>query len=269
MRDLGASICFTNNVSTEQSQARFDAACRTLYRIQCLPHSRTTKTSFVATTAHPQALYGCEVGHVDEGRLRHYSSKVLTTIGTKNLHHARSITYGIYTQPHRFDIDPLVLIFYRRFAIFRRLYHKSLYVRTLITQLLNLYLHRGHIGIFQEDTDLSSLTPSPLPGDTGRPQFKAAQKPQGPIALLLQNVHQMGAAFDISSCTLLSSNFVPISVLEIPFQHFKHFLTKFGFCAVHAAYHSTRTVLTDLPKFDPDIYLSSLPKDDDHFVNVI
>eukprot|EP00973_Karenia_brevis_P018017 2475081-Karenia_brevis.AAC.1 len=88
MRDLGASIIFTSNISTTLSQIRFARACRTLYRIGCLPHDRAVKTTFITTAAHPQALYGCEVSHVDESELRRYTSAVAATIGTSNRHHA-------------------------------------------------------------------------------------------------------------------------------------------------------------------------------------
>eukprot|EP00973_Karenia_brevis_P010322 1398340-Karenia_brevis.AAC.1 len=76
-------------------------------------------------------------------------------------------------------------------------------------------------------------------------------------------------AFDVASYTIRSLSHLPLKILHMPSQHFKPFLTRFAFDAVHASYHSTRTVLQDLPSFDPHIMLDALPRDDLHFVNVV
>eukprot|EP00973_Karenia_brevis_P064224 8925247-Karenia_brevis.AAC.1 len=79
----------------------------------------------------------------------------------------------------------------------------------------------------------------------------------------------MGAAVDVSSYTLRTPSSIPLPFFDMPLQHFKTCITKLGSHAVHLSSHLNRTVLCDLPRFDSNIFLSSLPKNDLHFVNTL
>eukprot|EP00973_Karenia_brevis_P091443 12407466-Karenia_brevis.AAC.1 len=216
---------------------------------------------------HTKALYGCESGHIDEQMLRKYTSQMLDLAGTSYHMHARSIVFSLSGASH--DVDPYIAIFHRRISMFRRMLNKSAYIKNIVAELYDLYLHMGYPGVHGPHIDLSTLIPAPLPGTGGRQPWKATIPPQGPVGLLLQNSHYLASTVDLRTYTLRKSNHFDIHFCTIPFQLFKSTVLHFAFSSVHAAYSQTRTILEGLTTLDVDVFLKALPTDNAHHVNIV
>ena len=106
MRDLGAHLNTTQVGNTSLSRKRLQDAAQVLLRIAHLPFAMAQKIKFALSCAHSRGLYGCEVSHVDESALRHYTSVLLSVIGTHNTKHARSLIFALCGGPP--TIDPYV-----------------------------------------------------------------------------------------------------------------------------------------------------------------
>ena len=136
---------------------------------------------------HAKGLYSCESSQVDEHALRKYTSALLKLFGTDNQMHSRSLTFGF--SGLRCSIDLFVAIFQRRVTMLRRFLAKNPAKCTLFVRIYDAYAQKSYVGSFLSTTDVSQLTPAPLPGDNGRSASKATETLSGPIGLLLQHTH--------------------------------------------------------------------------------
>eukprot|EP00973_Karenia_brevis_P095509 12427694-Karenia_brevis.AAC.1 len=161
------------------ARTRLDAGLRTLFKIQKLPHSRNKKCKFIRTSAHSRSLYGCESSHVDENMLKQYTSHVLKTSGTHNQMHCRSVVFGLYAD--RYDLDPYIAIYYRRFTMYRKMNEKHLYLSDVVSQIYCKYQSSSYPGTIIEQSHLGTVEPTPVPGGLGRASHKHELSPCGPI----------------------------------------------------------------------------------------
>eukprot|EP00973_Karenia_brevis_P051700 7180780-Karenia_brevis.AAC.1 len=113
------------------------------------------------------------------------------------------------------------------------------------------------------------LAPAPLPGSSNRQQWKATFVPCGPIGLLLQFVHYMGATLDFDSFTLRSPLSFDINVIAIPYQLLKPTILSFAADAVHSVYSQSRTILKGAPNLDTRVFRAATRNQSDHYTNVI
>eukprot|EP00973_Karenia_brevis_P048016 6663703-Karenia_brevis.AAC.1 len=74
LRDLGSTLSVSFLPTTILSQTRIERGIQTLHKIRQLPHAKKQKCVFVRTAAHSRSFYGCEASHVDEAKLRKYTS---------------------------------------------------------------------------------------------------------------------------------------------------------------------------------------------------
>ena len=162
MRDLGAFLNTTLVSNTSLSRKRLHDATQILLRIAHLPFAMAQKIKFARSCAHTRGLYGCEVSHVDESALRHYTSVLLGVIGTHNTMHARSLIFAFSGAPP--TIDPYIEIFSRRLLTLRRIWIKMPSARHTITQLYQHYCNKGALGAACPNVDVDCLPPAPLPG---------------------------------------------------------------------------------------------------------
>eukprot|EP00973_Karenia_brevis_P053737 7464911-Karenia_brevis.AAC.1 len=116
---------------------------------------------------------------------------------------------------------------------------------------------------------LSGVEPTPPLGAPGRGSHKHFVPPCGPIGHLLQHAHHFAIALDLHTNTLHRHGLPALNYMTLPLQCFKSLVLKMGFDATHFAVAKTRTVLNDMPRFDPDIFAAALPTDDEHVCNVV
>eukprot|EP00973_Karenia_brevis_P032931 4546891-Karenia_brevis.AAC.1 len=72
------------------------------------------------------------------------------------------------------------------------------HIRGCVVTVARAYAKQGFPGLYHEGLDLSTLEPAPPPGSEGRSPWKQNDHPKGPVGLLLQNIHMLGAALDVS-----------------------------------------------------------------------
>eukprot|EP00973_Karenia_brevis_P036730 5061505-Karenia_brevis.AAC.1 len=186
------------------STERFAKATQILDRIKRLPHSRQHKMTFALTCANSQALYGCEARRPIDV-------------------HSRSLTFGLSRGP--LELDPYVAIFLHRITMLRRTVTKFPHVWDCFARAAQLYHHHDFPGLFHEDLDLAMLSPAPPPGSEGRAAWKANIVPKGPVGLLLQHVHFLGAALDTTNMTIRSHRAAPLPFFATPYQLLKPTIT--------------------------------------------
>ena len=214
MRDLGASLNTTFVNNTSLSRQRLQDAAQVLLRIAHLPFSMAHKIRFAMSCAHSRGLYGCEAAPVDESALGHHASILLQVVGTHNTMHARSLILSFCGGPP--TLDPYVEIFTKRILMLRRVWIKLPALRPKIVQLYQHYQSSNAPGTDHPHVDVDCLTPAPLPGGERRGEWRWATLPQGPVAIVLDNVHWMAATLDIPSFTLSAKFDHNIHILSDP-----------------------------------------------------
>ena len=151
-------------------------------------------------------------------------------------------------------LDPYVAIFTRRILMLRRIWIKIPAVRHKITQLYQHYQSKACPGTAHPDVDVDCLTPAPLPGGERRGEWKWTDLPQGPVSILLENVHWMAATLHIPSFTLSAKFDHDIHILSDPFNHVQAALPILAARVVHSQVALSRTVLQDCPAIDAQLY---------------
>ena len=136
----------------------------------------------------------------------------------------------------------------------RRFIAKNPDKTTLVVSIFDAYPRMTYVGVLKSDTDLSKLTPAPLPGDCGRAAWKSADTPSGPVGLLLQHTHLLGGALAMKSHTIAAHNRIHIHYFDLPFQLLHSTICQFAFDQVHIASSRQRTVLQDSPTVAVDAY---------------
>ena len=122
---------------------------------------------------------------------------------------------------------------------------------------------KAFVGVLKPDTDLSLLTPAPLPGDCGRAAWKATETLSGPTGLLLQHTHLLGGAIYMNKHTTAAHNRTNINYLDMPFQLLHSSICEFAFDQVHLASARQRTIKHDVPTVDVDTYHRAMLVDAD------
>eukprot|EP00973_Karenia_brevis_P036318 5008772-Karenia_brevis.AAC.1 len=86
-----------------------------------------------------------------------------------------------------------------------------------IQDILKHYAMIQHKGIYQTNSDLASLEPCPPPGAPGRKHWKQ-QGEQGPISLLLQQLHYYAITLHPIDHTIKVNNYPDIQIFKHPYQ---------------------------------------------------
>ena len=170
--------------------------------------------------------------------------------------HARSLAFAFCGGP--LTLDPYVAIFTKRMMSLRRIWIKMPASRFKITALYQHYESILAPGTACANVDVDCLTPAPLPGGERRGDWKWASTPQGPISLLLENVHCMAATFHIPSFVLTAKFDHNINMLSDPYHHVCHAIPILAARVVHAVFAPGRTVLQDCPAVDRQIHLEAV-----------
>ena len=102
--------------------------------------------------------------------------------------------------------------------------------------------------------DVDCLTPAPLPGGERRGEWRWTNTPQGPIAIVLENVHWMAAMLDIPTFTITAKFDHDIHILSDPYHHVRAAIPTLAACVVHSLFAAGRTVLQDCPAVDAQLY---------------
>lgn len=119
-------------------------------------------------------------------------------IGTDSQYSSRSLVSGI--ADNTADIDPYIAISHRRLHALRRLLANDFAAEgdgeslvDLIQDTFDAYSAQKFVGAHSDDVDVDALCAAPLPH-----LWRSRVPLSGPIGLLLQNVHMMGATL---TCT--------------------------------------------------------------------
>ena len=136
----------------------------------------------------------------------------------------------------------------------RRVWIKMPSARHTIVNLYQHYKSQDALGAACPEVDVDCLTPAPLPGGERLGDWKWASTPQGPISLLLENVHCMAATLHIPSFVLTAKFDHNINLLADPYHHVPQAIPILAARVVHAVFAPGRTVLQNCPAIDRQIY---------------
>ena len=153
-----------------------------------------------------------------------------------------------------YTADPYNEIFVSRVVMLRRVVAKFPHCLPTIRRLALLYRPKGLSGSFTMGDDLSSLTVAPPPGHPERHRWKGKQQPQGPVGLLMQHTHMLGATIDFKSLAVIRNKQADLPIMDTPYQLVKPSFGRFAIQALQAYYATRRTMLHQATDVDPDIY---------------
>ena len=252
LRDLGSALSVSAARVTSYSYNRLVTGVKTAPAVRILPHDKEKKGQLIIRSAHKQSFYGCESSQVDLTILANYISEVLRTTGASSQQRSRSLTFGFSDLPYH--IDPYIEIFLWRITLLRRYLVKNPHEEVLFAHNYSAYAKLSYTGIHNSSIDLSSFQPAPLPGDAGRDDWA----PAGPIGLLLEHTHHLGATVDLQTHTLRAHDVNAIHFLTLPFQLLRPIIAAFAFDRVFLAHVKNRTVLRGLSGIDIQVFRKTL-----------
>ena len=171
------------------------------------------KAAIIRAKVLPKALYGCEAADFPDELIRSLRSAIARTISNGAQHQSIDLTFAVAS--HGSDLDPVLEIFTRRCMAFRRMTAKYQNSIRNATDTYQLYKQNGQPGTDDSEETLATLEPAPPPGAAGRKFWKPIVRAKGPIGLLIQDAHLMGAAITPNFC-LVKHNESPIDLLRCP-----------------------------------------------------
>eukprot|EP00973_Karenia_brevis_P087178 12087006-Karenia_brevis.AAC.1 len=123
----------------------------------------------------------------------------------------------------------------------RRILAKFPHLQQVICAIAQKYDSLEYPGIHRASVDLTALSPAPPPGLEGRVAWKHETTPKGPVGLLIQHVHMLGATVDFDTFAIHTHLLPAMPILDTPFQLLKPTMLQLAFDAVHRAISHTRT----------------------------
>ena len=251
-RDLGAQLSATSRISTAESKIRLRDGISTLHRIARLPHALDHKAQLAVACANKKALYSCEACHVDESALQQYTACLSRLIGTRSHLHCRTLAFAVSKAGYK--ADPYIDIYVSRVIMLRRVVSKFPHCLPTVRRLAYLYRERGLHGSYTDGGNLSVLTVALPPGHPERHLWKDKQQPQGPIGLLMQQTHMLGATLNFTKLAVVRNRQADLPIMDTPYQLVKPSNARFAFNALQTYHASRRTMLRQATDIDPDIY---------------
>ena len=176
-RDLGAHICVTTEMHASTLHERMDNAIVSANNVDKQPLTMFNKAKTVSTHNLPLALPGCEVAsaclnHVKIGTI------ILSMIHTCDAKRSRDLRFQFCSRGSDTDLEANITL--RRTNALRRAVDKDPLVSGRVKRLMIYYTRIGMNGT--ANSKVGAIT-------------EANQAP-GPIALITQDVHNMGAILD-------------------------------------------------------------------------
>ena len=200
------------------------------------------KMVIVRSACQQAGLYGCEASHVDESALAQYTSRLAKHLVPSTIMASNAMAYTVASDS---DDDPNVHILTRRVTMLRRMIAKWPHFLPRVVALLQAYQSASAVGILYQDLSLSSLAPAPPPGAPDRHRWKMGKPLAGPIGLVLQSLHYVAAAIDPLSLVIHCHTFLPMPILQVPWQHLHGTLNHIAVRARNLQAATTRTILRD------------------------
>ena len=257
IRDLGGHLHTGSVHHSPTLTARLHDAAHYVHRITYLPIDYHTKAQLIRTKVLSLGLYGCESVHVNEAALRSLQTAIARAIGPTTTLGSNALTFDLCSRGT--DLDPACDIFTRQISLARRMTCKWDWVQRMLNDIFKAYQHRHSVGIFTGEAGLETLQQAPPPAEGNRKLWRAPYPAKGPMGQLLESAHHMGAAFDLN-LTLHKHNEIPISFLDIPWQHVKP-LARDVFSRSRMQYASTvRSALKGTPEIDSAMFTQSVSK---------
>ncbi len=179
-----------------------------------LPASRKQKAAIIRVKVMSTALYGIEVADFAEREYAKLSTAILAAL-TINASR-KDVDWTFTVASFGSDLDPVVQTLTRRCMALRRAIAKKPHMRGKYQGIYEAYRRCNSAATLQDDyttSQLSNLKPAPHPTMDSRSIWKQGVKPRGPIGLLLQSIHYLGAALN-ATFEIVQYNEVPIHIFQ-------------------------------------------------------
>ena len=106
-------------------------------------------------------------------------------------------------------------------------------------KVLKAYINNDYNGTNVNNVQQAACAPAPLPGHTGRKEWKPYFAPFGPVGILLNQIHEKAAAID-EDFVLHRHGWPPLALLACPYQELRPSITNLALSARTAAQANAR-----------------------------
>ena len=254
-RDLGSHLNTGASLCAPTLTQRLHDATSVINRIRFTKFSLKFKSHLIRMAGIAKGLYGIESSPACDEAMRTFRTAISNAIAPHSS--LRSIDLTFTAANCGKDLDPLVITLVRRTTMLRRMCCKHEPNDLLVREIWEKYRDAGHLGTKTNASALASKTPRPTHGSARRQFGKNAVVPRGPIGLLLESIHEIGASLS-ADLDIRQHNEVDISVLRTPWQHLGHLVEDTAFRARFRAVSVDRSVLAGAIEIDRELLKDSL-----------
>lgn len=221
-RDLGAHVNLTNAANSKTINDRVAKGVGKVHRIASMQANEHTTAMGIKVFSHPFALYGAEVAQPSDNLLGRYQAATATAICKCKGQRAVDAAYNTCSDGR--DLDPEVAVMIMRVSSLRRFLETATENFEKVQRLMMSHIQKETKGTCIEEAYLEAFEESsllaPMPGRGPRKRWKPFKKERGPIALLLSQLHRIGAGMD-EDCIIYKHDEAPLDIGRVPWQQLK------------------------------------------------
>ena len=220
-RSLGAHVDYTWRSTGTTLNERIRRTIPVLWRLTLIRAPSHVKAFAALTKAHSRALYGCQTIQVGDCTMAAYLAAAARALEQRTAsQRAPALLFAaVSSKP---QLDPRVAVLLQRVVELRRQLAKQPRLAELVAVSVRKYMALNYVGteayLAHHGLELTTLQPQPPLGVKGRDAWRPPLRPQGPMGVLLCQLHSMGAILSYD-WRLLANGLAPMQVLHHPRQH--------------------------------------------------
>ncbi len=232
-RDLGAHLNLTHSRAAPTTTKRLRIARDMVRRLRRLPLGHCQKLRVIRSNALTAALYGSEVAPINVAAMRSFRAAVADTLGPRSKKRSAAIVFSV-SSGHN-DVDPEVQQVVRKIAMLRRMMDKHPEMVGRVQNMVGKYGKLKYKGTYCGRDACTEMRFAPPLGTPERRKWKETKELFGPVGLLLQELHYIGAIID-SGLQIHQEGEIPFDLMNTPWQFVKQLATQMAVRArTHAA----------------------------------
>ena len=187
-----------------------------------LPISHAEKAKQIRTKGLKIGLYGCETS-VNESKQKKLASAIKKTVNNNVRHKDANITF--IASSFGPDVDPEISILSNSVNMLGRTRTTRPHLLAQATRVLAGYILKDYNGTNIHAVTIGQTCCAPPPRDPERASWRPHYQPFGPVGLILQQLHEKGAAMD-KQFAIHAAGWPTMSALSCPLQDLKTFVPK-------------------------------------------
>lgn len=187
-------------------------------KVHRLPVKFKKKASIIRTKVIPTAPYACEASAAPHAAQMTLASEIKQAISTSSTHKSTDFTFTVASYGKDLDLESIILC--RRTMLLRRMTAKKPMLMDKFNGIIKEYIDMDYVGTDSGRIHEGRALAAPMPGQPCRQAWKPLFRPQGPIGLLLAQVHEKAAAID-EHWTIHQHNEPPLDIMKVHIDKLK------------------------------------------------